>query len=78
MGNSALELKWCKRLLCIILINYKGIALGYGLEDRGVRVPARAGNFSLHHRVQTGSEIHPASCPMGTRGSFSRGEGARP
>jgi hypothetical protein len=27
-----------------------GIALGYGLDDRGsrVRFPARAGNFSLH------------------------------
>jgi hypothetical protein len=31
-----------------------GIALGYGLDDRGSRVlfPAGAGNFSLHHRVQ--------------------------
>jgi hypothetical protein len=34
-----------------------GIALGYGLENRGSRVrsPAVAGNFSLHHRVQNGS-----------------------
>jgi hypothetical protein len=34
-----------------------GIALGYGLDDRGsgVRFPAGAGNFSLHHRVQNGS-----------------------
>jgi hypothetical protein len=33
-----------------------GIALGYGLDDRGsrVRFPAGAGNFSLHHRVQNG------------------------
>jgi hypothetical protein len=32
-----------------------GIALGYGLDDRGsrVRFPAGAGNFSLHHRVRT-------------------------
>jgi len=22
------------------------------------------GNFSLHHRVQYGSGVHPASCPM--------------
>jgi hypothetical protein len=36
----------------------------------GVRGPAGAGNFSLHHRVQTGSRIQPASYPMGTRGSF--------
>jgi hypothetical protein len=49
-----------------------GIALGYGLEDRGprVRFPAGAGNFSLHHRVQTGSRAYPASYPMGTRGPF--------
>jgi hypothetical protein len=49
-----------------------GIALGYGLDDRGsrVRFPAGAGNSSLHHRVQTGSGAHPASYPMGTGGSF--------
>jgi hypothetical protein len=49
-----------------------GITLGYGLDDRGssVRFPARARNFSLHHRVQTGSGANPASYPMGTRGSF--------
>jgi hypothetical protein len=48
------------------------IALGYGLDDRGsgVRFPAGARNFSLHHRVQNGSEAHPASYPTGTRGSF--------
>jgi hypothetical protein len=34
-----------------------GIALGYGLDDRGsrIRFPAGAGNFSLHHHVQNGS-----------------------
>jgi hypothetical protein len=55
-----------------------GIALGYGLDDRGprVRLPAGAGNFSLHHRVQNGSEAHPASYPMGTRGSFPWGKAA--
>jgi hypothetical protein len=44
-------------------INTTGIALGYGLDDRGsrVRFPARIGNFSLHHRVQNGSGAHPAS-----------------
>jgi hypothetical protein len=49
-----------------------GIALGYGLDDRGSRVqfPAGAGNFSLHHCDQNGSGAHPASYPMGTRGSF--------
>jgi hypothetical protein len=35
-----------------------------------------AGNFSLHHRVQVGSGAHPASCRMGTRGSFPGGKAA--
>jgi hypothetical protein len=35
----------------------------------GVRVPAGAGNVSLHHRVQTGSGTHPVSYPMDTKGS---------
>jgi hypothetical protein len=49
-----------------------GVALGYGLDERGsrVRYPAWAGNFSLHHRVQNGSGSHPASYPMGTRSSL--------
>jgi hypothetical protein len=48
----------------------------YGLDDRGsgVRFPVGAGNFSLHHRVQTGSGFHPASYRMGTRGSFPGGK----
>jgi hypothetical protein len=52
--------------------------LGYGLEDRvfRVRLPAGAGNFSLHHRVQNGSGAHPASYPMGTRDSFPAGKAA--
>jgi hypothetical protein len=32
-----------------------------------------AGNFSIHHCIQTGSGAHPASYPVGTRGSFSGG-----
>jgi hypothetical protein len=49
-----------------------GIALGYGLDDRGsrVRFQAEAGNFSPHHRVQNGSGDHPASYPMGIKGSL--------
>jgi len=39
----------------------------------GVRVPAGAGNFYLHHRVQTGSGALPTSYPVYTRGSFSGG-----
>jgi hypothetical protein len=33
-----------------------------------------AGKFSLHHRVQNGSGAHPASHPMGNRGSFPGGK----
>jgi hypothetical protein len=51
-----------------------GIAQWYSAGLRagwsGVRVPTRAGDFSLHHRVQTGSGAHPASCPMGNSGTF--------
>jgi hypothetical protein len=55
-----------------------GIALGYGLDDRGSRVRFLAGarNFSLHHRAQNGSGAHPSSYLMGTRGSFSGGKAA--
>jgi hypothetical protein len=47
-----------------------GIALGYGLDDRGSRVlfPAGAGNFSLHRRAQNGFGTHPASYLMGPGG----------
>jgi hypothetical protein len=52
-----------------------GIALAYWLDDRGsrVRMPAGAGNFSLHHRIQTDSGAHPAFYPMDNRGSFPGG-----
>jgi len=42
------------------------------LDDRGSRVRFRAGagNFSLHHRVQNGSGVRPASYPTG---AFSLG-----
>jgi hypothetical protein len=68
--------------LCIFVVESRdssvGIALGHGLDDRGsrVRFPAEAGNFSLHHRVQDGSGAHPASHPMGKRGSFPGGKAA--
>jgi hypothetical protein len=55
-----------------------GIGTGYELDDRiiKVRFPAGAGNFSFHHRVQTGSGAHSASYPTGTGGSFPRGKAA--
>jgi hypothetical protein len=55
-----------------------GIALGYGLYDRGskVRFPAGVGNFSLHHRVQNGCGAHPSSYPVGTSVVFPGGKAA--
>jgi len=47
-----------------------------GLDDLGVRDPAEAVNCSLHRRVPTSSEAHPASYPMGTRKLFPRGKAA--
>jgi hypothetical protein len=32
------------------------------------------GNFSLRHHIQTDSGVHPASYPLGTRGSFPGGK----
>jgi hypothetical protein len=56
------------------------IALRYKANDRDSRVrfpaAAAAGNFSLHHRVQSGSGAHPASYPMGTRVSLPGGKAA--
>jgi hypothetical protein len=51
----------------------------YGLDDRaiGVRSPARAKDLSSSLCIQTGSEAHPVSCPMGTGGPFPGGK-ARP
>jgi hypothetical protein len=53
-----------------------GIATSYGMDDRmiGFRFPARAGNFSLRHHVQTSYGAHPASYPMGTGSPFRGGK----
>jgi len=44
--------------------------LDYGLDDRD-SIPGTCNDwiFSLRHRIQTGSGVHPASYPMGTGGS---------
>jgi hypothetical protein len=53
-----------------------GEAQWYNAELRagwsGAQVLTGALNFSLHHRVQTGSETQLASYPASTRGSFPR------
>jgi hypothetical protein len=41
---------------------------------QGFRFPAGAGNFSFHHRVQTGSGAHPASYSMGMWDFFPGGK----
>jgi hypothetical protein len=50
-----------------------GIAIDYGLDDRGieVRIPAGSTNFTYLYRP-TGSGAHLASFPMGT-GALSHG-----
>jgi hypothetical protein len=55
------------------------IVSDYGLDDRaiGVRSPAGGKDFSSSFCVQTGSGVHPASCPMGAGGPFPGGK-ARP
>jgi hypothetical protein len=69
-------LKWILQRNCKSRDSSVGIAVGYGLDDRGsrVRFPAGAGNFSLHHRVQNAFGAHPVSYPMGTRDCFPGGE----
>jgi hypothetical protein len=58
-----------------VIIITVGIALGY--RGSRVRFPEGTGNFSLHYScVQKGSGAHPASYPMGTRGSFPGGKAA--
>jgi hypothetical protein len=65
------------RYLCFVTwCDYPGssgsIVSGYELDDRAidVRSPAEARDFSSTLSVQTGSRVHPASCPMGTGGPF--------
>jgi len=49
--------------------------LGYGLEYWGsIFGRNKQGIFSLRHRVQTCSGVHPVSYPMGTGGSFPGGK----
>jgi hypothetical protein len=54
------------------------IVSDYGLDDRtiGVRFLAGAKDCSSSLCVQTGSGAHPASCTMGTGGTFPGGKSA--
>jgi hypothetical protein len=53
--------------------------LGYGLDDRGIGVgfPVGVRDFSLFHRVQTGSGAHPAFYTIRTGGCFLGGKTKR-
>jgi len=42
-----------------------------------LEVLAGAGKFSLHHCIQSGSGAHPASYPVGIRGSLPGGKADR-
>jgi hypothetical protein len=59
-----------KRINSLLMepVSSGSIVSDYGLDDRaiGVRSPAGAKDFSCSLCVQTGSEAHPVSCPMGT------------
>jgi hypothetical protein len=53
--------------------------LDFIVDDRptGFRSPAEAKDFSSSLGVQTSSETHPASYPMGTGGPFQGVKGGR-
>jgi hypothetical protein len=67
-----------QRLLCFLQTSVPALAAellpnyraGLGPGSSGVRVPAGAGNSSLPHNA------HPASYPMGIRGSVPEGKAA--
>jgi hypothetical protein len=66
-----------KGILTFETIFFKQLTIPY---DRAIEVrsPTGAEDFSSSPCVQTGSEAHPASYPMGTGGSFpgvKRGQG---
>jgi hypothetical protein len=67
-----LEEEFKENFLFSSVLRFRAIFPRRVLDDRSCRFrfPAGARNFSLHHCVQNGSGVHPASYPMGTRGSF--------
>jgi hypothetical protein len=51
-------------------------AMGYGLDDQGLRVQFLVGerDFSLLHNIQSGSGAHTTSYTIGARGCIPRGK----
>jgi hypothetical protein len=58
------------------LVSSGSVVSDYGLDDRAIEVRSSAGakDFSCLLSAQTGSGAHPASCTMGTGGSFPGGK----
>jgi hypothetical protein len=89
LHNLGLEIELCRTCglyiqnketkLKLRFINYEEVvfetfrSLG---KFTSITFPVRAGNFSPHHCIQTGSGSHPASYPMGISGSFPGGKAA--
>jgi hypothetical protein len=69
----------CMRTLSWSRASSVSIVTGYGLDYPAIEVrsPTRAKDFSSSLCVQTSSEVHPASCPMGTGGPFPGGVARR-
>jgi hypothetical protein len=66
MGGQSLIYETLKRWDSTV-----GIVTGYGFDGQGFRVQVPEGaRFSLFYVIQTGSAAHPATCPMGMRGSY--------
>jgi hypothetical protein len=72
-------IKYLHSIRCIIRVGVaQSIVTDYTLDDWG-SIPSRGKGFSSSLCVQTSSEAHTASCPMGTGGPFpgvKRGRGA--
>jgi hypothetical protein len=71
IGTLNTNLRWGRSRDSVV-----GIATSHGLDDRGTLSPSRVMNFIFPKIVQTGSEVHPTSYPMGIGGSFPGGKAA--
>jgi hypothetical protein len=69
MSNG--KTKWMKNILPVLGDGMKG-ATGWMVQ---IRFPVEQ-EFSLLHPVETGSEIHSGSYPMGALGFFPKGTAA--
>jgi hypothetical protein len=55
-------------------LKYINFSMKVKIFGSTIRFPEVPGNFSLLHRIQTGSGAHPAAYPMVTGGSFPSGK----